>query len=347
MEENKPYIDRGLNLIRLKTLPKLFEMKKKEILNGLFESVKNDFNTPKFFVDTDDYMNKEDVEYVPRAIVYPDKVNEDQTYVPRFQANNKFHKIFAEFPVNKPIKFSRELMTKAIQYGMIILIQYRGDKDEFVQGHSRVIYPMVLGWSGKGKMLLRGYHLKGWSVSKRGNIDKEWRMFRSERILSMSFTGSFFRLPPEGYNMNDKGMRGGLIVSANFGRIRKNQQALLMNNVVQNKKEIDMNANTSIVVDPTGSMLNLLKPFDNINLAEEDKNILRLTFLKSNIGNHYIAVLGALGRKGNTVKMFSRGKQIGTYRVLKSIMGDNLGREGYKWIEGKNEFELFIFIEKK
>ena len=42
----------------------------------------------------------------------------------------------------------------------------------------------------------------------------------------MTFTGSFYRLAPIGYNMNDKGMRGGIIAKADFNEIRKNQQTL-------------------------------------------------------------------------------------------------------------------------
>ena len=110
---------------------------------------------------------------------------------------------------------------------MIFLINYKGEKDKHFAGHERVIYPMVLGRSSKGKPLIRGWHLNGWSVSKNRHINKIWRLFRADRILSMTFTGSFYRLAPTGYNMNDKGMRGGIISKADFNAIRKNQQNLV------------------------------------------------------------------------------------------------------------------------
>jgi hypothetical protein len=59
------------------------------------------------------------------------------------------------------------------------------------------------------------------SVSNKRHIKKKWRMFRTDRILSMTFTGSFI-VSPSGYNMNDKGMCGGIITKADFNEIRRN-----------------------------------------------------------------------------------------------------------------------------
>jgi hypothetical protein len=79
---------------------------------------------------------------------------------------------------------------------MVFLINYKGEKDNHFAGHERVIYPMVIGKSSNGKILVRGYHLSGWSVSGNRHLQKIWRMFRLDRVLSMTFTGSFYRLPP-------------------------------------------------------------------------------------------------------------------------------------------------------
>jgi hypothetical protein len=57
----------------------------------------------------------------------------------------------------------------------------------------RVIQPMVLGdLVSQGKVLLRGWCiLNGWSVSNKRHIKKYGESFRTDRILSMTFTGSF------------------------------------------------------------------------------------------------------------------------------------------------------------
>ena len=179
------------------------------------------------------YYNTKPVEFVVRDKF---RVNEDNSYVPRFGL--KKSKEIVGIPINEPIKPSEKILIKAIQYGMIFLINYKGEEDNHFAGHERVIYPMVIGKSSKGKILIRGYHLNGWSVSSNRHVNKIWRMFRLDRVLSMTFTGSFYRLPPQGYNMNDKGMRGGIIARADFNEIRKNQQSLLKAQEIQNKEDI-------------------------------------------------------------------------------------------------------------
>ena len=136
-----------------------------------------------------DYYNKKPVEYTIRENY---ELVEDREYVPRFTLKNV--KDIANIPINEPIKYSDAVMIKAIKYGMMFLINYKGEEDKHFSGHERVIYPMVLGRSTQGKVLLRGWHLNGWSVSNKRHIDKIWRLFRADRILSMTFTGSFYRL---------------------------------------------------------------------------------------------------------------------------------------------------------
>jgi hypothetical protein len=182
------------------------------------------------------YYNTKPVEFVVKES-YND-LKEDREFIPRFSL--KSFKDFQNIPINEPIKYDEKILIKAIQYGMIFLINYKGEKDNHFAGHERVIYPLVLGRSSKGKTLIRGWHLNGWSVSNKRKIEKIWRLFRADRILSMTFTGSFYRLPPAGYNMNDKGMRGGIIAKADFNVIRRNQQNLVKQNLLQNREEISL-----------------------------------------------------------------------------------------------------------
>lgn len=294
---------------------------------------------------TRDYWNTKPIEYVIKERY---DLIEDNEYIPRFSLKNV--KDIADIPINKPIKYSDELLVKAIKYGMIFLINYKGEEDKHFAGHERVIYPLVLGRSSKGKKLLRGWHLNGWSVSQKRHINKIWRLFRADRILSLTFTGSFYRLAPSGYNMNDKGMRGGIIAKADFNEIRKNQQKLVQQNKIQNREEVTLGDEqrkyVSIRTQNTNSQLDLTKPLENAYLNNlKDMENLKLSFLKSIYGNKYIAVLGALGQPGNTVKVLDeKGINIGVFKVLDSITGAVL--KNIKNVKGNSIYDLYLFDKK-
>ena len=292
------------------------------------------------------FINRKPVEFVVRES-YND-LKEDSEFIPRFSLKNI--KDFQNIPINEPIKYDEKILTKAIQYGMIFLINYKGEKDKLFSGHERVIYPMVLGRSSQGKTLLRGWHLNGWSVSKNRHINKIWRLFRTDRILSMTFTGSFYRLPPAGYNMNDKGMRGGIIVNADFSQIRRNQQNLVQQNVVQNRQEVTLSQEerkfVTIRAKNTDSKLDLNKPIENayINNLKNVENV-RISFLKSIYGNVYVAILGAMGEPGNTVKILDdKGKNLGVFKVIDSTTGQIL--KSIKKVKGNALYDLYIFDKK-
>jgi hypothetical protein len=291
------------------------------------------------------YYNRKPVEYVIRENY---NLKEDNLYVPRFKLKNA--KQIADIPVNEPMKPTEELITKAIKYGMIFLISYKGEKDNNFAGHERVIYPMVVGKSSKGNILVRGYHLNGWSVSNNRSIEKIWRMFRLDRVISVTFTGSFYRLPPAGYNMNDRGMRGGIIAKADFLQIRKNQQDLVQKQQIQNKEDVTLGSEerqfVTVKVKTTDTQLDLTKVMENpyVNNLKDTTN-LRVTFLKSIYGTKYIAILGALGAPGNTVKVIDdKGKVLGIYKVMDSTTGDVLKK--ITRIKGNTLFDLFIFENK-
>lgn len=291
------------------------------------------------------YYNTKPVEFVIKE--HYDLI-ENQEYVPRFSLKNI--KDIGNIPINEPVKYSQEILIKAIKYGMIFLINYKGEKDTRFSGHERVIYPMVIGRSSKGKILLRAWHLNGWSVSNRRHINKIWRLFRADRILSMTFTGSFYRLPPNGYNANDKGMRGGIIAKADFNEIRRNQQNLINQNKIQNREEVEMTSDdrkfATIRVKETDTKLDLLKPLDNAYINNsKDMAGLRISFCKSIYGNKYVAIMGALGQPGNTVKILTdKGNQLGVYKVLDSTTGQVL--KNIKTVKGNSLYDLYIFDKK-
>jgi len=295
--------------------------------------------------DVRDYYNTKPITFVIRENY---ELKEDNTYVPRFQLKNA--KEIANIPINEPLKPTQEIITKAIKYGMVFLINYKGEKDNHFAGHERVIYPMVIGKSTQGKFLIRGYHLNGWSVSGNRHINKIWRMFRFDRILSLTFTGSFYRLPPNGYQSLDKGMRGGIIARADFNEIRKNQQSLLKAQEIQNKEDINLDEETrkfvTIRAKTTDTKLDLNNALDNpyVNNMKDIANI-RISFLKSIYGNTYIAVLGALGQPGNTVKVLNeKGINLGVFKVMDSISGEVLKK--IKRVKGNSIFDVYIFDTK-
>lgn len=292
-----------------------------------------------------DYYNTKPIEYVVKENY---ELIEDNEYVPRFSLKNV--KDIANIPINEPIKYSDDVIIKAIKYGMIFLINYKGEEDTHFAGHERVIYPMVLGRSSKGKPLLRGWHLNGWSVSNKRHINKIWRLFRSDRILSMTFTGSFYRLAPAGYNMNDKGMRGGIIAKADFNEIRRNQQSLVKQNKIQNREEVTLGDEqrkfVTIRSTDTKSTVDLTKPLENAYINNiKDMASVKISFLKSIYGNKYIAILGALGQPGNTVKVLDeKGINIGVFKVLDSVTGQVL--KNIKKVKGNAVYDLFLFDKK-
>ncbi len=292
-----------------------------------------------------DYYNKKPVEFVIRENY---ELVEDREYVSKFTLKNV--KDIANIPINEPIKYSEQTMIKAIKYGMIFLINYKGEEDNHFAGHERAIYPMVIGRSSKGKVLLRGWHLNGWSVSQKRHTEKIWRLFRTDRILSMTFTGSFYRLAPVGYNMNDKGMRGGIIARADFNEIRRNQQALVSQNKIQNREDITLGdeerKSVTIRTKSTGSVLDLNNPLDNAYVNNiKDIATAKISFLKSIYGTKYVAVLGALGQPGNTVKVLDeKGINIGVYKVLDSTTGQVL--KNIKKVKGNAIYDLYLFDKK-
>lgn len=292
------------------------------------------------------FYNKKDVEFIPNQKFV---INEDNAYVPRFSLKDV--DIFKDIPVNKQLKPNKSILIKAIKYGMVMQIQYKGKEDKLFKGHSRVIYPMCLGRSSKGKFLLRGFHLNGWSVSKNRTIDKVWRLFRLDRLLSISFTGSFYRLPPDGYNEHDKGMKGGIIAAANFSRIRKNQQSLLNKQKIQDKDEVSLDKDdkkfASIKASKTNTELDITNSQDNEYISNvKDLKNLRISFLKSLYGKEYIAILGAIGKPGNVIKLIDKdtNKSQGTFKVIDSTTGDVLKK--VKNVKGNKFFDLWIFDKK-
>jgi hypothetical protein len=287
---------------------------------------------------------KKDTNYIPK--IRYDKLNENQ----------KIMDIVPGFPVNKRIKYDRTKMVQAIQNGMVILILFRGttgvSKDSWKGGRERLIYPMVLGTNKNTKNeLVRGWHLEGYSVSKKKETKKVWRLFKTSGIKGMMFTGHFYRLPPKGYKMNDRVMTENTIARADFATIRRNQEALIKAGKIEKEEEVKVQSQVQggtakISIKNTGTILNLKDPWSNEYLKDSKKipNNVKITILKTIFSNNYIAVLGALGEESKTVKIYEEKKLLGSYKTIKSFTGDLL--KNINNIKGQTEFDLYTFQKK-
>ena len=265
--------------------------------------------------------------------------------------------LIKDFPVNQEVKFDQAKMTRAIQFGMVILFKYRGDKDEWKGGRERVVCPMVIGQNkDTGNILIRGWHLDGWSVSLKRNAKKVWRLFKAVNILSMTFTGDFFRLPPKGYKRNDRVMTEVTFAAADFNVIRRNQFKLVQQGLIEDEEETQIKkggATTSVEVKYTDTMLDLNDIWANNYFDKKKQGYIKIAFLKSIVGADRIAVLGAQGPVGSLVKFYDGRKLMGTYKVIISLPDtaktQNFENQmkRYKKIDNTSDWKLYTFVKKK
>ena len=283
--------------------------------------------------------------------VFGPKVNEDQEIDPN---------IIPNFPINKPVKYKEDLMKKAIKYGLVILINYRGEQDKWRGGRERHIQPMVLGRNKNTKnVLVRGFHLEGWSVSQRAETKKVWRLFKTDNIVSMTFTGNFFRLPPQGYKMNDRIMTERILAKADFNEIRRNQNTLLKGGKIQAEEETTISKSSggviSIELTNTNSQLDLKTPYKNLLINKKNLDgarfmrdpstqSLKFSVMRSMFGAKYLIIVGAVGTVNRQVKVFEGKKLLGNYRCIKSFLGAELDKN--KIIDNQSIFDLYVFNRK-
>jgi hypothetical protein len=260
-------------------------------------------------------------------------------------------KLIPDFPVNKEIPFDKNKMIKAIEFGMIVQIQYKGLKDKWLGGRWRTIAPMVMGINkNTGNLLIRAFHLDGYSVKERKNTKKVWRLFIGTSIKKMSFSGDFFRLPPKGYKMNDRVMTETTIARADFNKIRKNQYKLVQLDKIQKAEDTELVKKEealalAIEIQNTNTVLDLKNPWANTQyMNKKMAKEIKLTFMKSVFGNEFIAVFGALGTPGRTVKIFENKKLLGSYKTIQSFLASEIHYK--KQISGQSEFKLFTFVKK-
>ncbi len=72
----------------------------------------------------------------------------------------------------------------------------------------RLIEPHALGIGSSGQTLLRAFQTDGASAS---GESPHWKLFRMDRMKSLSVTGQKFFGPRDGYKRGDRAMKGGII----------------------------------------------------------------------------------------------------------------------------------------
>lgn len=279
-----------------------------------------------------------------RLSLIKEEADNGTSYIPRFTL--KHSDIFDDIPVNEPIKPSTDIILRCIEYGMIINIDYKGAEDARLEGHNRTIYPMAIGLSKDGKILIRGYHLKGWSISGRGVIEKEWRLFRFDRIHNITFMGAFYRLPPDGYNTTgDKSMTK-LIKNANFSEIRKNQEQLIKSQEIDLQDRVVISKVDKVKVKDLNNVVDVTNPFKSNVIKASDANKNYVTFatpvVTTNVSTSII-IIGINIVEGKTFKLYDGKRYIDTYKSIKILMANQIADE--KSLRDIKEFDAYLFVE--
>ncbi len=101
-----------------------------------------------------------------------------------------------------------EKLEDLINNKLICTVDYRGEKLGDVLNGIRVIEPYTVGVSENGEIYLRAWLIRG--ISKSGRINPRlvpgWRLFKVNRIRSVSPTLQKFLIPKKGYNNEDSAM---------------------------------------------------------------------------------------------------------------------------------------------
>ena len=100
------------------------------------------------------------------------------------------------------------ILKNAIQNKFVCTIYYKGERKGVIDDGYRYIEPYALGVNDKGNTVLRAWLLKG--KSRRGRIDPRqvpgWRLFRIDRISTISTSLATYKVPRKGYNAQDSHM---------------------------------------------------------------------------------------------------------------------------------------------
>lgn len=264
-------------------------------------------------------------------------------YIPRERKD--IDSIVPNFPVNKEMPYSLEKMKIAIRNGMILRMKYKGGKEQKDAETERMIFPLLVGTDKNATPQLRAWHLKGFSVSAGGETERVWRMFRTDRIVSITFEGNFYRSIPDGYNKEDKHIINRYEV-ADLQTITRNQERLRSSRQVVDVQDVNVTLNKpnpEVRLQKTSTKLNLKNIFSNtyINQNRNQMETIKLLFIKGLESEEIYALFGVIGEQGKEVQMYSAsGSKIEKGVILGSAMGKEATQ--IKEIEEQTEFTLYL-----
>lgn len=159
------------------------------------------------------------------------------------ESNNPAHD-YAGF--EKRVPFNKDMMVQAIKEGREMGMSFQSNNDNYIMPVAkwRVIYPVAMGLSKKGNLVIRAFHKYGQSEKeairtgqRSAEVENAWRLFKASNIKAIWFTGNFFRGPLEAYNSAGDASMVNIEVQANFDEIIKFQDQVIAG--INNSKERD------------------------------------------------------------------------------------------------------------
>lgn len=118
------------------------------------------------------------------------------------ETSQHYVKLFEDF------NSTMETLKSAISNRFQCTIYYKGERKGIIDDGFRKIEPYALGVNHLGNNVLRAWLIEG--KSRRGNIDRSqvpgWRLYRIDRIFSISLSTQTFTKPQKKYNSEDSHM---------------------------------------------------------------------------------------------------------------------------------------------
>ena len=131
--------------------------------------------------------------------------------------------------------FSVQAMKDAIEQGREVGVLFQSDNSKYKMpvAKYRIIQPVAMGTTSKGKLALRVVHVIGQSEKeairtgiRSAEAESEWRLLNTENIKGMWYTGRFYSDDIPDYSPNDS-MLTGQIASYNKQKAKRFQDELV------------------------------------------------------------------------------------------------------------------------
>lgn len=177
------------------------------------------------------------------------------------------------------VPFSKDMIITAIKEGREMGILFKADNEKYTGkvAKYRIIYPVAMGISKKGNLVIRAFHKLGQSeieairTGKRSaEVENTWRLFNAKNIKSAWITDNFFRGPLEGFNHSgDKSMIN-IEVKADFPSIIKFQDDFIKK--MKSKQEQEKKKKNIVQLFKQGEQQTNNQPQQNVQTKPLNNN---------------------------------------------------------------------------